>query len=389
MTPLREPQSDKYPRSGNLDGQYGTQKDACAAKVSSERDCRIMIVDDVSINIDIVCAHLSSVGYCNFIKVTDSTQAIKILYQEQPDVLLLDLIMPDISGIDVLNTVREDPAIEHLPVLILSACEDTTLKKAALESGATDFLRKPIDAEDLIPRVRNALVLKRYQDTLEQQVQDRTRELEESRIEVVHCLARAAEYRDEDTGNHVIRVGKYVGLLAREIGLGEETARLFELAAILHDVGKIGVSDSVLLKPGQLTNSELDSMRLHCDYGQQICDSTINKHLFENVKSPLLKVASSIAMTHHEKWDGSGYPSGLTGEEIPIEGRITAVADVFDALRSERPYKRAFPIDKCLSILEEERGSHFDPRIVDAFFARKEQILAISETYDDAKSKGS
>jgi putative two-component system response regulator len=358
-------------------------------------DCRIMVVDDVPLNISVVCAHLRHEGYGQFIKVSDSKQAIATLYREDPDLLLLDIMMPDVSGLDILHVVRADPRFAHLPVLMLTASTDNQLKKAALDAGATDFLPKPIDAEELIPRVRNALVMKRHQDSLEQQVRQRTRELEASRVEVVRCLALAAEQRDEDTGQHVIRVGRYVGILAQELGLDENTVHLFELAAILHDVGKIGISDSILLKPGRLTADEFELMQRHCDFGYAICDPAAERQasklsaaapsalpIESDARSPLLTIAGTIALTHHEKWNGSGYPRGLKGEEIPLEGRITAVADVFDALTSSRPYKTALPLDKCLAILREERGLHFDPQIIDAFFARQAEILQVHAEHD-------
>ncbi|TWU49777.1 HD domain-containing phosphohydrolase [Rubripirellula reticaptiva] len=358
-------------------------------------NANIMVVDDVSMNISVVCAHLRGEGYERFIKVCDPSQAIATLYQEEPDLLLLDMMMPVVSGLDILRVVRADPKFSHLPVLVLTASDDRQLRKAALEAGATDFLLKPIDPEDLIPRVRNSLVLKQYQDSLEQQVRQRTRELEESRVEVVHCLARAAEHRDEDTGNHVLRVGKYVGLISRTLGIDDATAQLYELAAILHDVGKIGISDSILRKPGKYTAEEFSMMQEHCALGQAICDPTASvgdSHqdvrtklpLVKRTVSPLLTTASVIASTHHEKWDGSGYPWGLKGEEIPLAGRITAVADVFDALCSKRSYKEAFPLDKCFGILEEGRGKHFDPVVLDAFFAAKEQILFVHHTFGEA-----
>jgi len=358
--------------------------------------CKIMVVDDLPLNVKLVCAHLSQVGYCQFVKIDDSTQALAALYVEDPDLLLLDLMMPHVSGIDILRAVREDQRSTHLPVLILTATEDRALKSEALEAGATDFLSKPIDSEDLILRVRNALIVKRYQDTLERQVRERTLDLQQSRQEVVHCLARAAEYRDNDTGNHVIRVGQYVAIIARELGLDDVLVQRLEQAATLHDVGKIGISDSILLKPGKLTEAEFDLMKKHCGFGHSICHpvtaeqaksfsshTTLADSILGHSGSPLLQMARTIALTHHEKWDGSGYPRGLKGEDIPLEGRITAVADVFDALSTKRPYKVAYPLDKCLAILDEDRGSHFDPRIVDAFFARREQAFAIHGLYGD------
>jgi putative two-component system response regulator len=260
-----------------------------------------------------------------------------------------------------------------------------------------------VDPTDLLPRIRNVLAVKSYQDhlanyarELELQVQRRTEELEASRLEVIYCLGRAAEYRDNETGRHVIRVGRYVGIIARALGMRKEYVELLEHAAPLHDMGKIGIPDAVLLKPGRLDAGEMEVMRRHTEYGCDIV-STISRderergksdgglatETMKRVCSPILRVASVIALTHHERWDGTGYPRGLRGEDIPLEGRITAVADVFDALATKRPYKPAFPIDECFRIMEENRGKHFDPRVLDAFFSRKDEIVQTLIDYGD------
>lgn len=357
---------------------------------------KIMVVDDVELNIKLARAHLSTVGYKHFITETDSTKALSLLYQDPPDLLLLDIMMPQVSGLDILEAIRADPNFSHLPILILTAATDRELKIKALELGATDFLTKPLDAQDLIPRVRNALLIKSHQDQLEQKVQLRTLELQHSQQEVVLCLARAAEYRDNETGRHVLRVSRYVAIIAREFGLDQEATALMALASTLHDMGKVGVSDSILLKPDKLTDDEFSEMKKHSQYGSNICSHTVdssdsqdNLHaslgarLLEGCTSPLLKMASSIALTHHERWDGAGYPNGLKGEEIPLEGRITAVADVFDALSSKRPYKEAFPLEKCVSILKEGRDQHFDAQLVDLFLGCLDEVVAIRDEYAD------
>jgi putative two-component system response regulator len=251
----------------------------------------------------------------------------------------------------------------------------------------------------LVPRIRNALVVKAHHDhlaeyssQLEQEVQQRTKELRQSREEVIRVLACAAEYRDQETGNHVLRVGRYAGIVARQLGFTTARVEMIEQAAILHDVGKIGIPDSILLKPGKLTDVEFATMRNHCEYGGRILEGTPSHACIAQqpiaetrmrCKSPILKVAASIAATHHEKWDGSGYPLGLSGEAIPIEGRITAVVDVFDALSSKRPYKEPFPIDRCFEILEEGRGRHFDPNVLDAFLAGADEIMHVALTLAD------
>ena len=231
-------------------------------------------------------------------------------------------------------------------------------------------------------------------------MQARTVELEASRLEVIHCLGRAAEYRDNDTGMHVVRVGRYAGIIARQLGLDPAMVELIEHAAPLHNVGKIGIPDAVLLKRGKLTEGEFEVIRQHCEFGKQIVDelssddrsavaahTTMGARIMNVDSSPTLRMATRIAMTHHEKWDGTGYPRGLAGERIPLEGRITAVADVFDALSNDRPYKPAFPLEQCFTMMEAERGKHFDPRVLDAFFARRKEVLRVRLEHTETASR--
>ena len=234
---------------------------------------------------------------------------------------------------------------------------------------------------------------------LEKQVRLRTAQIERSREQIIHCLARAAEYRDNETGEHVIRVGKYCAVIADELGFGENYCRQIELASQLHDVGKIGIPDSVLLNPGKLSHAEFEVMKKHCHLGCQIMEplaeqdaarviqhANVGGFIMDDVDSPMLELAAIIARTHHEKWDGSGYPNGLAGDQIPIEGRICCCADVFDALSSERPYKKKFPLQKCLEIMISERGTRFDPVVLDAFLTRLRDIEAIRLQYNDEAS---
>jgi putative two-component system response regulator len=300
--------------------------------------------------------------------------------------------------------VRADSALSHIPVLILTATTDAQTKTAALELGATDFLPKPVEASDLVPRVRNSLLVKSHHDhlasyshELERQVRLRTVELEASRLHVVHCLARAAEYRDDDTGRHVMRVGRFAGIVAREMQLPADFCNMVETAALLHDVGKIGIPDSILLKPGRLDPEEFKFMQQHCEMGRLIIQPQ-PEHEAESrraraqladvdlsaLQTPLLKMAADIAMTHHERWDGHGYPRGLQGEDIPLEGRITAVVDVYDALSSRRPYKQAYPLERCLPILRDGRGTQFDTNVVNALLRKIPQILEVQEELADA-----
>ena len=357
---------------------------------------KILIVDDTPVNLKVIHAYLAREGYQQIETLDDSRQAMNAIFRVDPDLLILDLMMPHVSGLDILESIRGIPRARHLPVIVVTAAEEPQMKTRSLELGVSDFLTKPVNAEDLILRVRNTLELKAYRDSLEEMVLQRTAELTKSREDIVHCLARAAEYRDNETGNHVIRVGRYVGMVADQLGMDGETSRMIGLASTLHDMGKLGISDAILRKPAALTREERVQMNEHCEFGAEICTpkhdgerSAISNHvvmgamMLSGSNSPLLETASRIALTHHERWDGTGYPRGLEGEEIPIEGRITAVADVFDALSNKRPYKPAFPLDKCFAMIEKDAGSHFDPRVVEAFLAREDDVATIHRAYLD------
>ncbi len=384
-----------------------TQLDTIAApgipSLTPLETARILVIDDEPINIKVIQKYLNQYGYQNVRGIIDPTVALDSIHTEQPDVILLDIMMPRISGIEVLQQVRSNPATAHLPVIILTASCDRETKIAVLDRGATDFLAKPVDIYELMPRVRNALTQKRYHDRLrdyakdlEQAVRQRTAELEASRKEVIYCLARAAELRDDNTGHHVLRVGQYAAVIGRALGLDETTVEMLEQAAQLHDIGKIGIPDEILLKPGQLDPEQYERMQKHAVLGKRLIEpmpisawDRLKKHVhigqdvLQCGSSPVLQMAAQIALTHHEHWDGTGYPLGLASEDIPLEGRITAVADVFDALASKRPYKPPLPIDQCFAMIELERGQQFEPRIVDAFLSCRSQITAIQLQYAD------
>ncbi len=367
----------------NITSALGNDGVTSPPDVSLKTTPTIMIVDDVAVNVKVVQAHLSAAGFEDFVTVTDAAQAIATMRYCRPDVLLLDIMMPGISGLDILKTIRRDEEFGLMPVLILTGSESRELRREALQLGATDFLPKPVDAEELVPRVRNALLVKGHQDELEARVRVRTAELEKVRQELIYCLARASEYRDNETGNHVVRVGCFAQIIGQELGLDSGHVEMLRQAATLHDLGKIGVPDSVLLKPGKLTPAEFELMKKHAGFGKKICQpmshdemgvftshTKVGANIMSGCTSPVLAMAATIALTHHERWDGTGYPLGLAGEDIPLDGRITAVADVFDALSSKRPYKPAFPLAKCFGILEDNRGTHFDPAVLDAFLAQ-------------------
>lgn len=364
-------------------------------------DAKIVIVDDEPVNIKVVQRLLKIEGYEHVVTTCDSREAVALIQQETPDLVLLDLMMPHVSGLDILAAVRQDPLVHLTPVVILTASTDNQTRVDALRGGANDFLNKPVDPNELAPRVGNLLTLKRHQDRLqdyskelERAVRARTAELEASRRDLLHCLARASEFRDDDTGYHVIRVGRYARLIAETMGMDDAYCDLIEQAAQLHDVGKIGVADSVLKKPGRLTQEEFDLMQSHAAIGKRMLQqispqeelalrrhTDIGAKVLSAANSPILDMACRIALTHHERWDGTGYPLGLKGEDIPIEGRITAVADVFDALSTKRCYKEAFPIDKCFEIMSNERNQHFDGRILDLFLSKRSEIVQIQMRY--------
>lgn len=367
------------------------------------RKAGIMIIDDESYNVLVVRKFLQHAGYENFVTTTESPQAIDLMKRDLPDVVLLDIMMPEVSGIDILRVMKITPELSTIPVIILTASPDPVLKTQALELGATDFLAKPVDPSELVLRVKNVLAAKthfdmlaKYSVDLERQVVERTRALEASRRHIIFCLARASEFRDNDTGHHVIRVGKYAGAIAHELGYSPTQVEALEQAAQLHDVGKIGIPDAILHKPGKLDPDEYDFIKKHAAYGKQIIEcmpegewqnlkhhTKLGGQLLDVKSEPIMRMASRIALTHHEWWNGEGYPLGLAGEDIPIEGRITAVADVYDALSSARPYKKPFPREKCFEMLEEKRGTQFDSRVLDAFFARADDIIGIQIRYAD------
>lgn len=371
---------------------------------NGQRTALIAVIDDQPINIKIIQKYLRMVGYERFVSVTDSRQAEEAVLHERPDVVLLDLIMPHVDGLEVLDRLRRRDELADLPIIIVTAVGEQDTKIEALRRGATEFLQKPVHSAELQVRVRNALLIKAYHDNLrhyasrlEQEVSRRTAELVQAHREVVQCLATVGEYRDNETGYHTYRVGCYAEIIARHLGMGVEFCALIRDAATLHDIGKVAIPDRILLKPGKLDEEEFAAMKQHCEYGRNVCvppqrslpplapvisHTALGRHIAATCSSPLMRMAATIAFTHHERWDGTGYPSGLKQREIPIEGRITTVADVFDALTSTRPYKPAFSVDHSLEIINQGRGSQFDPEVLDAFWSGIEQVLAIYYQYN-------
>lgn len=327
---------------------------------------KFLIVDDELANVMVLEQLLEQWGCTRVRSTTDPCAAREIVTGWQPDIVLLDLHMPVMDGYQVMEQLRQLVAIDdYLPVLVLTADTTPGTRRKALEHGASDFLAKPFDKVELALRCSNLLKmrnlhsrLKNQNVVLEERVAQRTQDLKQTQIGTLECLAAAAEYRDDDTGQHTRRVGDMAARLAVQLGLPERLVVEIGQAAPLHDVGKIGVSDTILLKPGKLTPDEFALMKHHAAIGEGI----LSRH-----QTRLLQLAASIAVTHHERWDGTGYPMGLKGEDIPIEGRIVAVTDVFDALTNERPYKKAWPVAEAIAEIQKQSGAQFDPAVVDAF----------------------
>ena len=338
--------------------------------------------------------------------VTSPLEAWDRIQAGQVDLLVSDLNMPELSGLELLGRITFSERATQLPVIIVTGLGERTLRRQALELGATDLLSKPVDTDDLIARIRNALRLKAYQDelknyneVLEKRVQQRTAQLARSRLSVICRLAKAAEYRDEDTGNHVIRVGYYCRAIASALGLDKDFVETLLLTAPLHDIGKIGIPDAILLKPGKLAPEEWVIMKQHCEIGARILEEDLKSlPIFEGClgldsqggqshqPDPLLHVAGIIALNHHEKWNGQGYPRNLSGAAIPLEARIVAVSDVFDALTSVRPYKPAFSDERALAIIREGIGQHFDPEVAAAFEVSFDEIRAVRADFSDPQT---
>lgn len=335
---------------------------------------KILIVDDQEHNISLMERILGRAGFKQLHSTLDPFQIEQMLKEVEPDIVLLDLHMPGMDGLQALKLIREQTAADsYLPVLMLTADITSEARQEALQGGANDFLTKPYDRTEVILRINNLLKtrylhvrLQQHNNTLEDRVRERTEQLQRAKLEILQLLGRAAEYRDDMTGQHTQRVGQLSELIARHLGLPEPQVDLIRLAAPLHDIGKIGIPDEILLKPGRFEPHEFESMKMH---------TTIGANILAGSSFRVLIMAGIIAGSHHEKWDGSGYPHGLKGEEIPIESRIVALADFYDALTHERPYKKAWSPAEAIAEVEKQKGLHFDPQIVEVFLHLVHQHL--------------
>ncbi len=335
----------------------------------------ILIVDDTPDNIDVLTEVLSP-HYVTKVAL-NGEKALKIAAGEnRPDLILLDIMMPGISGYDVCQRLKRNSATRDIPIIFVTAMNEIEDERKGLELGAVDYITKPISPAIVLARVRTHLALYDQTRELQRLVALRTAELEKTRSQIIRRLGRAAEFKDNETGNHVIRMSHYARLIAQAAGLGASSVDILFHAAPMHDVGKIGVPDNILLKPGALDATEWEVMRQHPDMGGEI----IGQH-----KDDLLHAAHCVATTHHEKWDGSGYPKGLQGEEIPLFGRIVAIADVFDALTTARPYKKAWTVEAAMALIEDGAGKHFDPGLLPALHQALPEMLKIKERYAEDK----
>lgn len=340
----------------------------------------ILVVDDAPANIDVLVALLSEAYEVQV--AINGERALRIAFSEcPPDLILLDIIMPGMDGFDVIKELKKNLRTEKIPVIFVTAAGEVSNEAEGFELGAVDYIRKPYSAPIVKRRVQTHLALCDQNKALEELVGLRTQALQQTRLEIVQRLGRAAEFKDNETGLHVIRMSHYARLIALNAGMTEAEGEMMLHAAPMHDIGKIGIPDHILLKSGRLDDDEWEVMHRHPIFGAEIIgeDEVYGNH-------HLLGWAKTIALTHHEKWDGSGYPAKLVGDETPLIGRITAVADIFDALTTKRPYKDAWPINKAVEYMNSESGRHFDPRLIKSFHHVLPQLLEIKERYAETSS---
>ena len=348
---------------------------------------KILVVDDEDRNLRLMTLLLTSFGY-DVLTASNGEEALEKVHDIPPDVILLDVMMPQIDGLEVARQLKREEETKIIPIVMVTALNEVEDRVKALEAGADDFLNKPVDKTELRARVQSLLKVKacndhmrNYQKELETEVAKRTiqlrqtlKKLKEVSLESICHLCRAAEYKDENTGDHIKRMSHYTSAVARKMGLNKQTVEDLLYTAPMHDAGKIGIPDHILLKPGKLNDKEWEIMKQHTIIGAQILAGSGAK---------FIKLARIIAISHHEKWDGTGYPEGLKGPRIPLVGRIAAIADVFDALTSSRPYRmKPFSLEEAFHYIKKERGRHFAPEVVDAFFAAKDEILLIKENIE-------
>lgn len=321
---------------------------------------KLLLVDDEPANLRVLNQTLNATYRLSFAK--SGKEALRLVGLDKPDLILLDVMMPEMTGYQVCETLKSQENTKEIPVIFVTALSDSSDETKGFNVGAVDYITKPISPAVVKARVRTHLSLVNAD------------ELKRTRLQVIQRLGRASEYKDNETGMHVMRMSHYSKVIALAHGFSEDAAEKLLHAAPMHDIGKIGIPDSIMLKPAKLTEEEFAIMRRHPEIGAEILGES---------DSDLIDLAKVVALTHHEKWDGTGYPKGLKGEEIPIEGRIVALADVFDALTSKRPYKEAWPIEKAMDFIREQKDKHFDPKLVDVFELELPAILEIKNRWVD------
>jgi putative two-component system response regulator len=353
---------------------------------SDALDASILFVDDEPVNVKLLDRALGNNGYRNLLSTTDPRTVLDLFQKHEPDLIILDLNMPHMDGFEVMRQLRSLGRDDLPPILILTAQYDQEHRVRALQSGASDYVTKPFSVEELLARVRNLIQVRLYHKYmrgrtkwLEEKVRERTQEIYDTRLQIVRRLGRAAEFRDNETGLHIIRMSQMSMVLGEASGMSSGDCELLLNASPMHDIGKIGIPDQILLKPGKFEPHEWAIMKTH---------TTIGADILSGDDSELLTMARTIALTHHEKWDGSGYPRGLKEEQIPLVGRIVAMADVFDALTSVRPYKKAWTLEDTMEYIDDNRGKHFDPRVVDLLHERINDFMAIKDKFAEPETPG-
>lgn len=341
----------------------------------------VLIIDDSDINLTLIKALVLKLGECQPVLFENPLLALEWCREHVPDLVIVDYMMPDMDGLRFITAFRALHGRNEIPILMITASDQKDVRYEALLGGANDFLMKPIDRVEFSARARNMLSLRQGQKFLADRAQHlaelveaRTSEIRDRERELIFRISRAAEFRDPETGAHIQRMAHYSQIIARGLDLDDAACKLILEAAPMHDVGKIGIPDYILLKPGKLTVEEFEVMKGHARLGHE---------LLKDSHSEIMRAGAEIAISHHEKYDGSGYPHGLKGQGIPLFGRIVAVADVFDALTSERPYKKAWPLEEAVRFLEEGRGRHFDPLCVEALLAGWNEVLDVRRRFQD------